>query len=620
MPTSSADQTPWSLVRSWMDQASDAIFVASAEGVYLDVNRRGCEMLRRPRERIVGAHIRDLVAPDDLAQHPLALARIETGQPFLSERRMLRGDGTTFLAEISATRTDDGRLFSIVRDVTARREAEAAARRAEETFRALLDVLPDAVVVHRGGRIVYANATAAIGSGYERLEDFLGTPVMDMVHPEDRAVVLRRIRTMLDTGVAASMQRERLLRRDGSSYLAEVVALPLRFDGEPSVVVVGRDVTERERLQARLAQSERLASVGMLAAGVAHEINNPLAYALLNLERVAEGMREGGDPSLRRAVDDAIDGARRVQRIVRDLRTFAGSFQDDIARVDVGAAVDAALKLSAHELRLRARVVREVADVPRVHANEARLTQVFLNLLMNAAHAIPEGHADRHEVRVAVTEGAGEVRVEVRDDGVGIAPENVARLFDPFFTTRAPGKGTGLGLSICHSIVTSFGGRIEVESVLGAGSAFTVVLPAAGATPEPAPPPPPRPSSPPRRRQRLLLVEDERNMRTVLQALLSSRYDVVTAATGREGRDVLTADGAWDLVLCDLLMPEVTGMDLYDWIERNRPALRERVVFMTGGAFTERASRVLDASPGRWIEKPFEFDALADLLERVAPG
>jgi PAS domain S-box-containing protein len=604
-----------------MDQASDGIFVADSTGVYLDVNRRGCELLGRSREAIIGAHLRAMIAPDDLSARPLALDRVTEGGAFISERRMVRGDGSTFVAEISTTRTDDGRYLAIVRDVTARHEAAEAARRAEESFRALLDVLPDAVVVHREGRIVYANSTAARAMGCAGAPDLVGSPIIEIVHPDDRPMVIERIRTMSRTGVAAAMQRERLMRRDGSSFVAEVVALPLRFDGQPSLLAIARDITERERMQARLAQSERLASVGLLAAGVAHEINNPLAYALLNLERVASEARAPGGPAgLQKSVDDAIDGARRVQRIVRDLRTFAGALQNEVARVDVVAAVDAALKLASNELRFRATVVREVSGVPRVRANEARLTQVFLNLLMNAAHAIPEGDAERHEVYVRVYAHEGDVRVEVRDDGGGIAPENVARLFDPFFTTRAPGQGTGLGLSICHSIVTAFGGRIEVESALGAGSTFTVALPAATASAsDPSPPVEPRASSPPALRQRLLLVEDERNLRTVLQSLLATRYEVVTAATGREAQALLGLDAAWDVVLCDLLMPEVTGMDLYAWMEQHSPALCARVVFMTGGAFTERARRVLELAPGRWIEKPFDFEALADLLERVAP-
>ncbi len=616
------DDTHWDLIRSWMDQASDGIFVADATGRYLDVNRRGCEMVGRTRAELLSLTVGDVIAPDDLAARPVALSAVEEGRAFISERRMVRGDGSTFVAEISTTRTRDGRFLAIVRDITARREAADAARRAEQSFRALLDVLPDAVVVHHQGIVVYVNATAVRYIGVSGPEDLVGTRVIDFVHPDDHALVIDRIRVMSATGAAVSLQRERFVRRDGSSFVAEVVALPLRFDGRPSHLAIARDVTEQDRMQARLAQSERLASIGLLAAGVAHEINNPLAYTLLNLERLSTSLQGRPDETdLARLVDDAADGARRVQRIVRDLRTFAGSLQDEVSRIDVRAAVESALKLASNELRFRARVTRSLGEVPPVLANEARLTQVFLNLLMNAAHAIPEGEADRHEVSTTVRAVGDEVRVTVRDDGAGIAREHLARLFDPFFTTRAPGKGTGLGLSICHSIVSSFGGRIEVDSTPGAGSAFTVVLPSAGSSPavtvsEHGR----RPSQPPAFRKRILVVDDERNMRTVLSSLLSTHYQVKAVATGREAMAVLVEDRAWDVILCDLLMPEVTGMDLYEWLEANHAALCPRVVFMTGGAFTDRATRVLDRTPGRWIEKPFEFEALSVLLERVTGG
>ncbi len=613
------DDAYWHLIRSWIDQASDGIFVADAEGIYLDVNRRGCELLGRSRESIVGTSLRDVIHPDDLARRAVELDRITIGSAVIAERRLLRGDGTTFVAELSATRTRDGLLLSIMRDVTARREAEDSVRRSEANFRALLDVMPDAVVVHSKGTIVYVNATTVRLAGYDRADELIGTPVIEIVHPDDRAMVIERIRSMSATGQAASLQRERFLRRDGSVFDTEVVALPLVFDGLPSHLSVARDVTERDRMRARLAQSERLASVGLLAAGVAHEINNPLAYTLLNLERVAEHLAAGHSlDELKKGVDDAIEGVRRVQRIVRDLKTFSGPLQEEVTSVDVSSAVDAALKLAANELRFRARVVRDLAPIPRVRGNEARLTQVLLNLLVNAAYALPEGDASRHEVRVSARATGAEVRIDVRDDGAGIAPENLAKLFDLFFTTRSPGQGTGLGLSICHSIVSSFGGRIEVESELGKGSTFRVVLPIAdGVKSEPPPEAPARLSTPPARKQRILLVEDERNMRTVLKALLSARFEVVTAATGAEAQRILEADGEWDVVLCDLLMPEVTGMDLFDWLETHRASLCERVVFMTGGAFTARARGVLERTPGRWIEKPFEFETLAALLDRV---
>jgi CheY-like chemotaxis protein/anti-sigma regulatory factor (Ser/Thr protein kinase) len=289
-----------------------------------------------------------------------------------------------------------------------------------------------------------------------------------------------------------------------------------------------------------------------------------------------------------------------------------------VRSVDVNAVVETALHLVGNELGLRARVERVSAPVARVLANADRLAQVLVNLLMNAAQALPEGRANDHVVRVTTRQSEGLVRVAVSDTGAGISPELLPRLFDPFFTTKPPGMGTGLGLAICHSIVASFGGRIEVTSQVGVGSAFTVILPANALS---SAPPAVDEEEPVARgdvvRRRVLVVEDERNMRTVLDTLLSERFEVTAVATGQEAQTVLAADDGWDIILCDLLMPVVSGMDLHDWLRARDPRVADRMVFMTGGAYTDRAIGLLDASPGRWIEKPFEFDALAALLDQV---
>lgn len=608
------------VLSTWMDQATDGIFVSDARGVYVEVNLRGCQMLGRTRDEVLGLNLREVVHPEDIQQRAVDLSKIETGQPFLSERRLLRGDGSSFVAEVSTTRLDDGRYLAFVRDVTERRAAEEVVQRAEASFRALLDVLPALVVVHRQGIIVYANATAAKACAYGSPAEMVGSRVIDLVYPDDRAGVAARIRRMVETGAAEGLERERFMRRDGTHFEAEVVAFPLVFDGKPSLLAVATDATESAKLRAQLIHSDRLASIGLLAAGVAHEINNPLAYVLPNLERLAEGLASPSPDlaALQDNVRGALDGVRRVQKIVRDLGSFAREARDDTTATDVDATVESALLLAESELRFRARVTRDLAARSRVRANEGRLVQVLLNLVVNAAHAIPEGDAAAHEVKVTTRDAPGEVRITVSDTGEGIAREHLPRLFDPFFTTKAPGAGSGLGLSVCQSIVSSFGGRIEVDSTRGVGSAFTVVLPAVAAT-APTPPAPP-PSAPPRARSvrpRLLLVDDERNVRSVLEALLKGRYDVTPVASVPEARARITESGDWQLILCDLMMPEVTGMDLYDWVEQEHRALASRMVFMTGGAFTERARELLDRLPDRWIEKPFDFEQLMALLDRL---
>ena len=258
------------------------------------------------------------------------------------------------------------------------------------------------------------------------------------------------------------------------------------------------------------------------------------------------------------------------------------------------------------------------AGKPRVMANAGRLSQVFLNLLVNAAHSIDEGSPRNNTVEVTTKRRGGEVWIEVADTGRGIPREHLGRLFDPFFTTKAASLGSGLGLSICANIVRAHGGRIEVASELGRGSRFTVCLPESDImdAPKPQPVPPPV-ATIHAHRSRILIVDDERAMRTTLAALLSDRYDVVTADSGASAIGTLKGDRAFDAVLCDLMMPDVSGVDVYAWMQAEAPALALRVVFMTGGAFTPRARDLLERVPNRHVEKPFELNELSAALEKA---
>jgi CheY-like chemotaxis protein/anti-sigma regulatory factor (Ser/Thr protein kinase) len=326
---------------------------------------------------------------------------------------------------------------------------------------------------------------------------------------------------------------------------------------------------------------------------------------------------------------EAEHGARRVSTIVGDLRTLARPEQTDMEPVSVPKALSAALKVAGVELRRRARVVEIYESVPFVDASPTRLEQVFVNLLVNAGHAIKEGRPDENEIRVTAVGEGDRVVVEVRDTGAGIAPEILGRVFDPFFTTKPRGLGTGLGLPISRGIVKSLGGEITVKSTVSVGTTFRVTLPAlpegdprlARIAEEPLPSNVGLPSDPlaaKRARARVLVVDDEPLVADMLRRTLSDGHDVTVATDARTALDFVLSGAEFDLIFCDLLMPRMSGMDLYTALKAERPGVEERIVFMTGGAFTERAAQFLATVPNRKMSKPFDLTELERVVSKAA--
>jgi CheY-like chemotaxis protein len=246
-----------------------------------------------------------------------------------------------------------------------------------------------------------------------------------------------------------------------------------------------------------------------------------------------------------------------------------------------------------------------------------RLVQVFLNLLLNASQAIDEGDAAHHVIRVRTWAEGGEVCASVSDTGTGIAPEHLRRLFEPFFTTKPMGVGTGLGLAICRSIVEGHKGRIEVESEPGRGSCFTVRLPRYVEPPVAARPRAGSPTTPPCRRGRILVVDDEQAILDTLERLLRRDHDVVTRGSGAAALELLETDRAFDAILSDLMMAEVSGVDLYEWVASRDEGLASRMVFMTGGVFTQRAIEFCDRVKSPLVYKPFDTKLLRLLIREV---
>jgi PAS domain S-box-containing protein len=487
--------------------------------------------------------------------------------------------------------------------------------RSEARYRHLAQASREGVVVFQGRRVIDVNdAFCAMLATTEA--QLLGADAAELVEPADRPIL-----EQLVTGTEKGPSDVRAFKGDQSLVTVSIKATGVPEGAPGTRVLLVRDISSERELRLQLLRADRLAAVGTLAAGTAHEINNPLVYVVGNAEVLQqelqrlEPMLPAGELDLAKEVVSEIStGGDRVRRIVKDLMSLSREKSTDESAVDVRKVLESVLVMSATQLRHRATVVRELAAVPLVFASEVRLSQVFLNLVVNAAQAIPEGRVAENEVRVKTLTDGDMVIVEITDTGTGMDAVTRDRIFDPFFTTKEVGKGTGLGLSISHGIITTLGGRIDVESEIGKGSTFRIVLPAMAPKPEQAAPTPARiEATDPRR---ILLVDDEPLVARNLARMLAPHH-VEVAHNGREALERWAA-APYDLVLCDLMMPDVTGMEVYTQIVASDPTAAGRFLFMTGGAFTDKARDFLDKVPIRCLEKPISkadlHGAVADVL------
>jgi two-component system, NtrC family, sensor kinase len=382
---------------------------------------------------------------------------------------------------------DDGRVWSF-RDVTVARQLELALQDAENLLR-MFAAHTDGIVLELDAEIRVVGIWAHDSTFFQEADVGLqGRRARSALGPHAGPEFEAHVRRVLETGEPQSFEYALDLRGEHRVFAADAKLLTERPGESARVTVLIRDVTQHARMQTQLLQAERLASVGLLAAGVAHEINNPLAYVLLNLERLQAGLRAldaqrkpAETTSLLDSVEMSLEGCRCVQEIVDKLRRFSRTDRSEPReRIDLSRVLSFALQMAAPTVEPRATIVRELGETPCVLATEGELSQVFLNLIVNAAQAIPEGAPRQHQIRIiTATDVRGWAVVEIHDTGPGIPRAILPRVFDPFFTTKALTGGSGLGLAICHGITTSLGGEITVSSQEGSGSVFRVALPPA---------------------------------------------------------------------------------------------------------------------------------------------
>jgi len=545
--------------------------------------------------------------------------RLESGVAELNELflRVAAGD---FTARTQKSCTGDpldvlGFLFdNTVQEIG---QAFAEVERQRATLEAIFESMTDAVfLLDAGGRIERVNGSASrlLGFPVSELEGMSFSQLLSQRDPDAA------------TGPGALMARQgdaSMLTATGETIYLVLSAAPLvgEVADVRGMVVTARDERELRKAQAQLQLSDRMATMGTLAAGVAHEINNPLSFVISNLEFALEelgGLQPGAPLSaelreeLLQALGATKEGADRVAGIVRELKSMSRTDEDTTSEIDVRRVLDTAASMLKNQIRHRARLVKDYQDVPPVLANEARLVQVALNLVQNAVQAIPVGAAASNQVRLATgVDSEGHVVISISDTGSGIPERDLEAIFEAFYTTKPLGVGTGLGLSICQRLIAQMGGRVEVDSAVGVGSTFRVYIPAkemslaavaAAATSEASAP----------ARRRVLVVDDEREIGESVQRLLRAEHDVDIAINGPEALDCF-ARSRYDVVFLDLMMPQMSGRDVLRELEARFPEHGAIVVLMSGGSFDREG----ETSEQRYVEKPFSPGELRRLIREL---
>jgi PAS domain S-box-containing protein len=517
-------------------------------------------------------------------------------------------------------------LRSTVEVALHKHEMERRLRERERWFSTTLRSIGDAVVsTDAGGHVTFMNPVAESLTGWTTTEA-RGRPASEIV-----SLVDEQTQQKLDDPISRALKSGRIVHVEGSLVAREGhrrsiadSAAPIVDDEGATVgaVIVFRDVSEQRKVQHDLELTDRLASLGTMVASVAHEINNPLTLVLgglgIALDELNRRKQELGSPKWLEDVCSTLSqaefGSEQIKNIVADLRTLSRPPSLG-ATVEVRRAIQWALEAADHELRGRTKVTTDFEKGLRAKADETRLGQVFVNLLVNAAQAMHSRPHEANEIVIRTSLDDGRVIVEVSDTGPGIPPELTEKIFDPFFTTKKETGGTGLGLAICRGIVASLGGSITVQSVPGEGTTFRVALvacPDEARVSLPALPPEPVAAS-----AAILVVDDEPMILKLAQRVLGARHRVTVAPGGRVALDLLSSGATFDVVLCDILMPGFSGVDLYEQVLLRHPALAPRIVFVSASAFTARSMEFLASVPNRCLPKPFDRVALEQVVGEV---
>ena len=614
-----------------LEQMAEGVLVAERSGKFKYFNPQAEALLGsrpslKPEQwtRHYGTHSLDedgVLQPTPYHRVPMYRAlrgeRVDNEELFL--KRPDPRDGIWLSVNSRPLQSESGEALgavSVCRDITNLKLAEQEARRAHQDFRRVIEASRDGIGIHREGRWVYVNSALLDILGYESSKDLCAIPLQELLSLRRRQDSQEWLH-LSNRDEPPTISELRLKTSQGDWVLVEISpALLDEFEGGPAVLLSIRDLTERKRLESQLMVSDRMASLGTLAAGVGHEINNPLAVVTMNLEMTLQRLEElHPTEETSEMLEEALQAAKRVSHIVRDLKVLSSNDVDHCTPVNLHAILESTARVLNNEIRQRARLVKDFAkDVPLVMAVEPRLGQVVLNLLMNAVQAIPEGAVDSNTITISSHREEEFLSFTITDTGCGIEAEVGRQMFTPFFSTKRLGTGTGLGLPLCYRIVNGMGGSISFESTLGKGSSFTVRLPIALSEKKP------RPASAPQNFAsvggRVLVVDDEPFICKCVQRILSQEHCVDICHDGSIALENIRQGRRYDVIVCDLMMPQMTGIQLFEVLQTEAPDQAQRMVFLTGGAFTTPARTFLARTPNPVLYKPCETTVLRNTVSR----